>query len=151
MAKPPAVEETFYYDASPAQVYAALTEPKGLCRWLLEDAELELREGARLRFTWLGGYSMKGKVRKFRAGRMVEFAWNDRFPRQKPLKTIARFELKREGDGTLLTLRHRGFKSGRRWWLLRSSVQAGWAYYLTNLKSVLEHGVDLRSEHDSVV
>jgi uncharacterized protein YndB with AHSA1/START domain len=151
MAKAPAVEETFYYGVPAAQVYAALTEPKGLCRWFLEDAEFELREGASFRFTWVGGYSMKGKVRKFRAGKTVELAWNDRFPRRKVMKTVARFELKREGSGTLLTLRHSGFKSGRRWWLLRGAIQAGWAYYLTNLKAVLEHGTDLRSEHDSVV
>ena len=151
MAKPPAVEQTFYYAVPAAQVFGALTEPKGLCRWFLEDAEIELRKGAPFRFTWVGGYSMKGKVRKFRAGRSVEFAWNDRFPRGKVFRTVARFELQRKGSGTLLSLRHSGFKSGRKWWLLRGAIQSGWAYYLTNLKSVLEHGTDLRSEHDSVV
>jgi uncharacterized protein YndB with AHSA1/START domain len=151
MAKSPAVKETFYYDVPPARVFAALTEPKGLCRWLLEDAEFELRKDAPFRFRWIGGYSMKGEVRKFRKGRTVELAWNDRPPKGKTMRTVARFELKAQGPGTLLALRHTGFKAGRRWLLLRSSVQAGWAYYLTNLRSVLEHGVDLRSELDSVV
>jgi len=148
MAKPPAVEQTFYYAAAPAQVFAALTEPKGLRRWFLEDASIDLAKGAPFKFTWRGGYSMKGKVRAVRPRRSVELAWVDRFGRGKVFKTVVRFELERKGSGTVLRLTHRGFKSGKKWVTLYGAIESGWAYYLTNLRSVLEHGVDLRSDLD---
>jgi uncharacterized protein YndB with AHSA1/START domain len=151
MAKPPRVEQTFYYARSPRRVFAALTEPKGLASWFLQDAEVELREGGPFRFTWRGGYTMRGKVRAVRPPAMVEFAWTDRFPGGKVFRTVARFDLRKKGPGTVLKLTHRGFKSGRKWVVLHGAVASGWAYYLTNLRSVLEHRVDLRSDLDAVM
>ena len=148
MAKPPAVQQTYYYAASPRRVFSALTTPEGLTRWFLERAEIEPREEAPFRFTWRGGYTMEGKVRAVRPARMVEFAWTDRLPPGKVLKTVARFELRKSGKGTLLTLTHRGFKNGRKWVRLYGAVESGWAYYLTNLRAYLEHGMDLRSDRD---
>lgn len=149
MAKPPAVEQTFYYAVPPAEVFAALSEPKGLRRWFLEDAVLQPKRGTSFRFTWRGGYTMKGKVLRARAGRSLELAWVDKFG-GKVFKTAARFDLARKGSGTVLQLTHRGFKSGKKWTALYGAVGAGWAYYLTNLRSVLEHGVDLRSDLDEI-
>jgi len=148
MARVPQIEQTYYYAASPRKVFQALTEPKQLRRWFLEDATMELREGAPFRFTWRGGYSLKGKVRLVRTGRRLELAWTDRFPGGKVFKTVARFDLRKRGRGTLLRLTHRGFKSGRKWVALFGSIESGWAYYLTNLRAVLEHGIDLRSDLD---
>jgi uncharacterized protein YndB with AHSA1/START domain len=150
MAKPPKVEQTFYYAAAPSEVFAALSEPKGLVRWFLRDAKLQLRKGAPFRFTWRGGYMMKGKVIASRPPKSLELAWNDRLPGGKLFKTVARFALKKRGSGTLLQLTHRGFRSGRKWLALYGAVQSGWAYYLTNLRSVLEHDIDLRSELDAI-
>jgi len=150
MTKPPRVEQTFYLAAAPRQVFAALTERKQLVRWFLRDASIELREGAPFRFTWHGGYTMNGKVRSVRVPTTVELVWIDRFPRGRVFKTVARFDLKRKGRGTLLTVTHSGFKSGKKWVALYGAIASGWAYYLTNLRSVLEHGVDLRSELDAV-
>jgi hypothetical protein len=45
-------------------------------------------------------------------------------------------------------LTHRGFKSGKKWIALYGSIQSGWTFYLTNLRSVLERGVDLRRKFD---
>lgn len=150
MAKPPRIEQTFYYAASPKKVFAALTEPKRLATWFLQDAEVELRPGGPFRFTWRGGYTMKGKVRAVRSPGRLELAWTDRFSGGKVFKTVARFDLRKRGPGTLLKLTHSGFKGGRRWVALYGAIESGWAYYLTNLRSVLEHGTDLRSELDAV-
>lgn len=150
MTKPPRIEQTFYYAVPPRQLFAALTEPKELARWFLREASIELRDGASFRFTWRGGYTMRGKVRSVRAPQTIELAWTDRFPRGKTFKTVARFDLKKKGRGTLLTLTHSGFKSGKKWVALYGAIESGWAHYLTNLRAVLEHGVDLRSELDVV-
>jgi uncharacterized protein YndB with AHSA1/START domain len=150
MTKPPQIEQTYYYAASPKRVFSALTEPKELVRWILQEAVIELREGATFRFTWRGGYTMKGKVRAVRPPTRIELGWTDRFPRGKVFKTAARFDLRKKGPGTLLKLTHSGFKSGRKWVVLYGAVESGWAYYLTNLRAVLEHGIDLRSDLDVV-
>jgi len=149
MAKPPRIEQRFYYAASQKRVYAALTEPRQLVKWFLQEASLEPKTGGAFRFVWRGGYSMKGKVLRARPGKEVEFSWVDRFD-GKVLKTVASFTLRKKGSGTLLAVTHSGFKGGRRWVALFGAVQSGWAYYLTNLRSVLEHGVDLRSELDAL-
>jgi uncharacterized protein YndB with AHSA1/START domain len=150
MAKIPTIEQTYYLAVPPGKVFAALTEPKGLTAWFLDSAELDLSDGAPFRFVWRGGHTMKGKVREVRPPRRLELAWIDRFPGEKVFRTVARFELRKRGRGTLLTLTHRGFKSGRKWVALYGAIEAGWAHYLTNLRSVLEHGTDLRSDLDAI-
>jgi uncharacterized protein YndB with AHSA1/START domain len=150
MPKAPRVEQVYYYATSPRKLFAALTEPKKLITWFLQDAALELRKGAAFRFTWKGGYTMKGRVRVVRPPTMVELDWTDRFPGGKVFTTVARFDLRKKGSGTLLKLTHSGFKRGRKWVVLYGAVESGWAYYLTNLRAVLEHGVDLRSDLDAI-
>jgi len=148
MTKPAPIEQSYYYAAPPDKVFAALTEPDGLASWFLDSAEIALRKGGTFHFTWQGGYSMKGKVKKVEEGRLVVYAWVDKLPGGKVVETEARFDLQKKGKGTLLSLTHRGFKKGPKWLALYGAIQSGWAHYLTNLRSVLEHGTDLRSPHD---
>ena len=150
MAKIPAIQQTFYLAVPPNRVFAALTRPRQLAKWFLEKATITPKPGSTFEFTWRGGYSMKGKVEGVSAPRRLELEWVDRFDGDRTLRTRVRFALRKRGKGTLLTVTHRGFKSGKKWVLLYGGVQSGWAYYLTNLKSVLEHGFDLRSRLDSL-
>ncbi len=149
MVKIPRIQQTFYYAAAPAKVFASLTEPQQLTRWFVEKAVMTPRKGSPFRFTW-GSYTLRGKVNAVKAPSKLVLQWVDRFPGGKMLETQARFELQKKGKGTLLTVTHRGFKSGKKWLALYGAIQSGWAYYLTNLRSVLEHGVDLRSEFDAL-
>ncbi len=148
MAKIPPIHQQFYYAVPPARVYAALTEPRHLAEWFLEKATFVPKEGAPFRFVWRGGFSMKGRVKAVDPGKKLYLVWVDKTEGGKVLETEARFELERQGKGTLLSLTHRGFKSGKKWVVLFGGIQSGWAYYLMNLKSVLEHGIDLRTDSD---
>jgi uncharacterized protein YndB with AHSA1/START domain len=150
MAKPPRIRQTFLYAATRKRVFATLTEPKELARWFLKDASVHLEEGGEFRFTWRGGYTMKGRVRRVRPPSRLELVWTDRFDGGRTYKTVARFDLKVKGAMTQLQLTHDGFKSGRKWVALFGAIEAGWAYYLTNLRSVLEHGTDLRNDGDAI-
>ena len=80
-------------------------------------------------------------------GRLLLLSWPNTF-KGKTFETQARFTLKKKRSGTLLTVRHTGFEEGDDWVWLYGAVQSGWAYFLTNLKSVLANGKDLRSEFD---
>jgi uncharacterized protein YndB with AHSA1/START domain len=150
MAKIPAVEHTYQFAVPPAKVFAALTQPKQLARWFVAKAEVELREGGAYRLTWGPGVSMKGTVKSVTAPSKLIVGWHDKLRGGRSFDTVARFRLRKKGRGTILTVTHEGFRSGKGWIWLYGQVQSGWAYYLLNLKSVLEHGIDLRSPEDRV-
>ncbi|MGP8074201.1 MAG: SRPBCC family protein [Thermoplasmata archaeon] len=144
------VQETLYYDASPAKVFAALTEPKKLSRWFVRRAEITLAPNAPFTFVWRGGYSLRGRVKTVVPGRSLCLSWPDRFGKGRAFLTEARFDLRKKGRGTVLKITHSGFKSGPAWVRLHGAVQAGWAYHLLNLRAHLSHGVDLRVDQDSI-
>ena len=150
MAKVPSIRQVFFYRAPPSRVFAALTEPSELAKWFPEEAEVELEKGGKFRLRFAGGFEMRGKVKKAKAPTRLSVNWIDRLEKGKTFKTSAEFRLEAKNGGTLLTLNHTGFGSGKPWVYLYGAIQSGWAYYLTNLRSVLEHSTDLRSEHDAV-
>jgi len=150
MAKSPTIQQTFYYAVPPERVYAALTEPAELVRWFADQAKVAAKKGGAYRLTWSTGYTMRGRVKRAEAGKALVVDWVDRFEGGKVFETEARFALAKRGRGTQLSVTHRGFKSGKKWVALYGAVQSGWAYYLTNLRSVLEHGIDLRSDRDAL-
>ena len=141
------VEQEYYYDATPDKVFRALTVPKELKRWFLSDAKIRAKEGSTYKFTWEGGFSHTGEVEKVEIGREVVLTWPDKI-KNKVYPTRVSFTMKRKGRGTILKVKHTGFKDDEDWIQLFGGVQSGWAYYLTNLKSVLSQGVDLRSKFD---
>ena len=150
MAKVPEIRQTYFYRATPAEVYAALTQPAQLLKWFANGAKIDAKKGGRYHLAFSGGYEMKGKVKRAKAAARLTVTWVDKFGKGKTFKTSADFVLRKKNGGTILKLTHEGFGSGKQWVGLYGAIQSGWAYYLTNLRSVLEHGTDLRSEHDAV-
>ncbi len=77
------VRLTRRYDASPAEVWRALTDPASRARWL----------GA-----------LDGEVREVEPGRLLELELHD---------SLARIELHRDGDRTVLVLDHAAIPAAR--------------------------------------
>jgi len=142
------IRQTYFYDAPPEKVFAALTEPNQLVRWFLSKAKVNLRKGGKIEFTWAGGHKMVGKVKRIVAGREVEYTWHDDLGKGNEAKTLVQFKVLKKGSGSILKLKHSGFGESRTWIELYGAIQSGWAYYLTNLKSVIQSERDLRSEND---
>jgi uncharacterized protein YndB with AHSA1/START domain len=149
MARIPRLRHTYYYRVPPERVFAALTDPKLLPTWFSERASVVLRKGGRFSLSW-GEYTMDGRVRRVVAPNQLVVTWVDTLDGDRRFETEAQFDLAPKGKGTLLTVTHRGFKKGKRWVAQYGAIQSGWAHYLTNLRSVLEHGVDLRSPHTAL-
>jgi len=87
---------------------------------------------------------MTGKVKRFETNKAVSFSWSDRLKSGEWAETTVSFKVARKRRGTLLKLRHTGFRDPEHF----AECASRWGYYLTNLKSVVDHGTDLRSEND---
>ena len=109
-------------------VWRAVSEPEGLRQWFPAGVELELRPGARMRFTFKGHEeeAMIGEVLAVDPPRLLEFLWDqDRM----------RIELEPDGGGTLLRFTHSlTQKPGA------AKVAAGWHVCLDSLSTLLDTG-----------
>jgi uncharacterized protein YndB with AHSA1/START domain len=93
------VRLTRRYDASPAEVWAALTEPGSIARWLAPVVALELTPGGALQLA----IGVDARVLAIEPQRLLELDW--RYGGEAP--SVVRVELAPDGDGTLLSLDHR--------------------------------------------
>jgi uncharacterized protein YndB with AHSA1/START domain len=119
------------YDATPDEIWSALTEPERLGRWLADVAELELRVGGRFLLRWSDGEGTQetdGTILALEPGRLLELNWT--YPGEPD--SVARFELEPDGDGTILVLDHRGLPPGS-----IAGYGAGWHSHLDSLDAHL--------------
>lgn len=86
------------YDASPSEVWAALTEPGSVARWLAPPSAFEFAPGGTIELD----IGVHARVREVEPERSLELDW--RYGDED--RSIVRFELTADGDGTLLTLDH---------------------------------------------
>jgi uncharacterized protein YndB with AHSA1/START domain len=101
-------ERTF--DATPEELWAALTEPGQLRGWLAEARRFEPFEGGAVELRFGDGEDERayGTVRVFDPPRVLEYSWD--WPGEDG--SIVRYELVPQGEATLLVLDHRGLPSG---------------------------------------
>jgi uncharacterized protein YndB with AHSA1/START domain len=93
-----ALRLTRTYAAAPAEVWAVLTEPESLGRWLAPPGDVDVSAGGRFEVG-----RVQAEVREVEQERVVELDWRN--PGEEP--SIVRFELAPEGSGTRLVLDHR--------------------------------------------
>jgi uncharacterized protein YndB with AHSA1/START domain len=96
------VRLTRHYRAAPDEVWAALTDPDSLGRWLAAAVEIDLRSGGSFRLQLTERERMDGRVRAVEPPRTLELDWM----RTGEEPSIIRFVLSPEGDGTELVLEH---------------------------------------------
>jgi uncharacterized protein YndB with AHSA1/START domain len=121
------VRLTRYYTAAQDEVWALLTEPASLARWLAPSGEIELRPNGRFELLLEHG-TMNGQVREVDPPRVLELDWLDG---DQP--SIVRFELRHDGEGTVLVLDHRRIDA-----LVGMRETARWERRLTRLDQVIE-------------
>ncbi len=93
------------YDATPAELWTALTDPKQIRGWLAEASRFELAIGGEieLRFGDTDAEVTRGRIRELEPGRVLEYDWNY----TGETTSVVRFELVGQEQGTLLVLDHR--------------------------------------------
>jgi uncharacterized protein YndB with AHSA1/START domain len=141
-----AVDHQYFIRAEPAAVFRALTEPAWLTRWLCDSADISPRTGGSYRLAWKGGPTHTGAIVDFVPGTRIALAWN--WPDTNLEGTVFSLVVEPKEGGALLRIVHAGFPRREEWVDLYGGAEWGWTYFAMNLKSVLEHGHDLRSESD---
>jgi len=94
------VERTEWFDASPDDLWRALTEPELLCEWLASSVELEPRLGGRVQVVDDGGNERRGVVHTVDPARRIVFSWTPT-EGDAPASTVE-ITLEPDGDGTTL-------------------------------------------------
>ena len=114
--------------AAPADaVWAALTQADLIARWFSPTAE---GEGDTIRFSW--GPDMAWDERLVEVAKGEHLCWGDP---ESP--TVVDWHLETKGGHTVVRLVQSGFKAGAEWDEGYEATQAGWRYFLFNLKHYL--------------
>ncbi|MEU6237051.1 SRPBCC domain-containing protein [Kitasatospora sp. NPDC047058] len=131
--------------ASPDAVYAALTTVDGLAGWWTEDTSGDAGVGGVVRFRFIpGGFDMK--VLDARPGELV--LWEVVDGPEEWIGTRVTFELKQEGDYTIVLFRHEGWREQVEF---MHHCSTKWATYLMSLKRLVETGKGEPAPHDVMI
>jgi uncharacterized protein YndB with AHSA1/START domain len=120
--------------SSPADVYKALATIEGLARWWTSDTSGDSKTGGTLVFRFgEGGFDMK--VLELKPAERV--VWQVTGGPDEWLGTTINFDLKQNGDWTIVLFKHQGWKEPVEF---MHHCSTKWAVFLLSLKSRLETG-----------
>jgi len=120
--------------SSPADVYRALTTLDGLSSWWTRDTRGDGRVGGVIQFRF-GGGGFDMQVLELEANRRV--LWQVVEGPREWIGTKISFELRREGDWTLVFFKHQGWAEPVEF---MHHCSTKWGVFLLSLKSALETG-----------
>lgn len=121
--------------SSPDATYKALTTCQGLSAWWTDNVKGESKVGGVLRFHFgeRGGFDMK--VLELDPDRRV--LWQVVDGPEEWIGTKVNFDLKQDGDYTIVLFKHQGWKEPVEF---MHHCSTKWANFLMSLKSLLETG-----------
>jgi uncharacterized protein YndB with AHSA1/START domain len=122
---------------STESLWAAITEPSELARWLAE-AELDAQVGGRVHLVWPGQGEMHGVVLVCEPGKVLEYSWTE------DTTSVLRLELEPTAAGVTGRLVHSGTTPKE-----APGFGAGWQSHLEALASVLTGGDSTATERDA--
>lgn len=121
-------------NAPSADVYAALTQEKGIMGWWTKSATIKAEVGSLAEFRF-GPGALQFEVNQLQPGKLV--VWKTVQGQPDWTGTKVRFELEDSDGGTKLRFGHRDFASEDGSF---ASTAYNWAYFILSLKSYLETG-----------
>jgi len=129
-------------DASPDQVYDAITTIDGLAGWWTEETSGGTGVDDVIEFRFIpGGFDMK--VTALEPGKTVR--WDVVEGPDEWLGTSIEWDLRQDGDYTIVLFKHEGWRD-RAEFMHHCSTK--WASYLLSLKQLVETGTGAPSPHD---
>ena len=127
---------------TPEKVYDALTTVDGLAGWWTDDTKGNREVGGVLAFRFpQGGFDME--VVELRPGERV--AWRVVDGPQEWIGTMIHWDLRQDGDYTIVLFKHEGWKEPVEF---MNHCSTKWATFLMSLKSLVETGEGAPSPRD---
>lgn len=119
--------------ASPAAVFALLTDPEKILRWMGTEAEVEPHPGGLYLVNVTGARFARGSFREVVPVHRLaySFGW-DGSEEVPPGSSLVEIDLIEQPNGTLLRLSHSGLPSAEQC----ASHTEGWAHYIGRLAEV---------------
>ncbi len=139
-------EMTIDLDATPDEVWRALTEAEELVRWFPLQARVTPGKGGTMSWDWDGQFTWNSTIDVWEPGKRLVLT-EDRpsvdvkgnpLP-GKPHRVAMEFTLESHLGRTRLRLVHSGFGEGASWDDELDSIGAGWQYELRGLGHYLKH------------
>lgn len=135
-------------------IYKAWAIPEELERWFLEDVKFydkdnnlkdkqtPAEKGLTYKWKWhLYDDIMKGRILETNGKDFLQFTFEE--------ECIVEVKLTKDREYTLIELTHKNIPTDdESKQYIRLGCASGWTFYLTNLKSVYEGGLDLRNKDE---
>ena len=142
--------------ASLADIYNAWTRSAEIEKWFLEKAEFyspedqplapneAVSKGCSYKWFWfLYPDPMPGFIREANSNNFIQFTFEG--------ECVVDVRLSEKNEYTVIELTHRNIPTDdNSKQYIRLGCSNGWAFYLTNLKSVYEGGIDLRNKDENL-
>jgi uncharacterized protein YndB with AHSA1/START domain len=123
-------------EASPAEVYAYLTDAGKWKRWQGVDATLDPWVGGAFSVLMANGLNARGEFVELVPDRRVVFTWGwTGYENLPPGSSTVEIDLRADGDATVLVLTHRSLPDEE-----LPSQRMGWAHYLPRLSALAAGG-----------
>jgi uncharacterized protein YndB with AHSA1/START domain len=145
-----AFEMALDIDASPEDVWGALTEAGELVRWFPMDARVTPGLGGSMVWSWGEGWDWDTRIDGWEPGRRLRLVQEDARPydsqgrplapgEAEPARIAMEFTLETNQGKTRLKLVHSGFGHGAAWDNELEGITEGWQAELRALRHYLEH------------
>ncbi len=134
-------------NATPEQVWAAISDGEGLQRWFPPIARVEPGVGGTIFMDWGNGMAGTSEIEAWVPNEHLRGVWvmpmGDDAP---PIRLGVDWYLSSKGGTTVLRLVHSGFTTDSAWDEQYDSISGGWGFELRGLRHYLEHhnGTDRR-------
>ncbi len=135
-------EHQFTIDASPAEVWKAITDADELVNWFPMEATVNPGAGGVITYGWAPEMQHPCQIEIWEPEGHLRTSWMESVPGDAEGKTVATvvdWFIKGEGGRTTLRLVHSGFHTGTEWDEDYDGTNRGWNYELRSLKHYLEN------------
>ena len=145
------VRRETHIPAPPSQVFALLTDPEKILRWMGTEAQMEPKQGGLYLLNVGGSRVARGSFREVVPVHRLaySFGW-DGSEAVPPGSSLVEIDLIEETDGTLLRFTHSGLPDAEQC----ARHAEGWAHYLDRLVEVVsgrDPGPDRPLDHSAKV
>ena len=127
-------------DATPEEVWKAISEGEGIRRWFSPEARVSPGVGGSVWLSWGEGIEGEGAIDVWEPSKRLRWIeeWGSSEGEGGAALTAVDFHIETRGGTTVVRLVHSGFSASADWDEYYDATEAGWTYFLWNLCHYLE-------------